>query len=150
MYSVSPPRLAACDAHDTVAHVSIFDFPTRRQKEIPWGSERPHRPSLLPTAVICFLPTLKASWREEEKGKILKQIPGWGLMFLNIKHCPAVWKPRGCCTHRGLWLMRNKGDPACIPARHSSRRRRAAQEVQRLDPDADVCGSLSGGEWGCI
>ena len=103
-----------------------------------------------PTAVICFLLTLKASWREEEKGKRLKQIPGCCLMFLNIKHFPAVWKPRWCCTHQCLGLMRNKEDPACIPTRHSSRQRWAAQEVQCLDPDADVCGFLSGGVGGRI
>lgn len=98
MESGLTPRLAACDARVTLTHGSVFAFPACRPRRY-LGARRdpPFPPSapLPPPTVICFLLTLKASWREGgregEGGKMLKQIPGWSLTFLSVKRRPAVW-----------------------------------------------------------
>lgn len=103
--------------------VSVPAFPapdTSRLGKIP-----PFPP--LPASGSCSLPAPEASWREEEKEKTAEQIPAG---------CS-----RHCRTHRCRCSVRNKGDPASVPARHSCSR---WIQVQPPEPAAD------GGAWGCI
>lgn len=146
----SPPRLAACDAHGRVTHGSIFYSPACRQRRhlgaaraltLPPSPSPPRRCHLL----AAIPEGIMEGGSEQQRGEASRRLQ------------PDVSLPgrsgelRCCCTHRCCLLARNKADAAaCIPAQHPSGCGGAAQELQRRDAAAEVCGLLSRGLWGCI
>lgn len=58
-----------------MSYVSLFLYPNLQAREIPWGSERLHLPSLLPIAVICFPLALESIMEGEREGEEIETNP---------------------------------------------------------------------------